>query len=184
MSMLQNLLQHIMSHHWKVSYPPIVSRHLELELDTLIIVIAQFSAILPTGNSPNYLQKFYFADFVPDTFCNTQDKEKNIIHINQEESSCSPLWIIEWLGGSVDSWRPSVVVGDRQITREGIRTENIREATLYIVTAEVARREENSYLKVLKMCWIYPYLQISSLKLWKSLLSKIDHCKGKSSLIE
>ena len=72
MSMLQNLLQHIMSLHWKVSYPPIVSRHLELELDTLIIVIAQFSAILPTGNSPNYLQKFYFADFVPDTFCNTQ----------------------------------------------------------------------------------------------------------------
>ena len=82
MSMLQNLLQHIMSLHWKVSYPPIVSRHLELELDTLIIVIAQFSAILPTGNSPNYLQKFYFADFVPDTFCNTQYIEKNMIHRN------------------------------------------------------------------------------------------------------
>ena len=80
-------------------------------------------------------------------------EEKHMIH--QKHPAYSPLWIM--VGGwdvGVESWRPSVVVGDRQITREGIRTENIREAILFIVAAEVARRKENSYFKVLKMWWI------------------------------
>ena len=80
-------------------------------------------------------------------------EEKHMIH--QKHPAYSPLWIM--VGGwdvGVKSWRPSEVVGERQITREGIRTENIREAILFIVAAEVARRKENSYFKVLKMWWI------------------------------
>ena len=69
-------------------------------------------------------------------------------------------------------------MGDRQITREGIRTENIREATLFIV--EVATMKENSYLKVLKMLDII----ISVNQLTQAMKKcKIDKGKGKNSLI-
>ena len=96
-------------------------------MDTLIIVVAHFPAILPAGDSVHLLQKLYFVNFVADTFC---IKLIHRIHTNQ---CYSPFRIIaiEGCWDGVVGW--SVVVGERQKIigggwRENI--ENIRKATL------------------------------------------------------
>ena len=43
--------------------------YLEFELDTLIIGVAHFPAVLPACDSVHLLQKLNFVNFVADTFC-------------------------------------------------------------------------------------------------------------------